>query len=54
MEMNDPQDLPKQLGQTIERVFGDFEEHRNLRCLRGRGIDVTRTQLGLTILGYNL
>jgi transposase len=41
-------------GQTIERVFGDFKEHRNLRRFRGRGIRRARAQLGLTVLGHNL
>ena len=43
-----------QRGQTVERVFGDFKEHRNLRRFRGRGIRRARTQLGLTVLGHNL
>jgi transposase len=44
----------RQRGQTIERVFGDFKEHRNLRRFRGRGIRRARAQLGLTVLGHNL
>lgn len=46
--------LYKRRGQTIERVFGDFKEHRNLRRFRGRGIGRARTQLGLTVLSHNL
>jgi hypothetical protein len=54
MEMNDAKELYKKRGQTIERVFADFKEHRNLRRFRGRGIDRAKTQLGLTVLGHNL
>ena len=46
--------LHKQRGQTIERVFAAFKEHRNLRRFRGRGLSRARTQLGLTVLGHNL
>lgn len=41
-------------GQTIERVFADFKEHRNMRRFRGRGLSRASTQLGLTVLGHNL
>lgn len=41
-------------GQTIERVFGDFKEHRNLRRFRGRGLQRARAQVGFTVLGHNL
>lgn len=54
METVEAKDLYKQRGQTIERVFADFKEHRNLRRFRGRGINRARTQLGLTVLGHNL
>jgi hypothetical protein len=40
--------------QTIERVFGDFKEHRNMRRFRGRGIHRARSQVALTVLGHNL
>ena len=46
--------LYKLRGQSIERVFGDFKEHRNLRRFRGRGLERASTQLGLTVLSYNL
>jgi transposase len=54
METNEAKELYKKRGQTIERVFADFKEHRNLRRFRGRGIDRAKTQLGLTVLGHNL
>jgi hypothetical protein len=54
MQTEEAKLLYKQRGQTIERVFADFKEHRNLRRFRGRGISRARTQLGLTVLGHNL
>ena len=54
METVEAKLLYRQRGQTVERVFGDFKEHRNLRRFRGRGIRRARTQLGLTVLGHNL
>ena len=54
MQSEEAKSLYKQRGQTIERVFADFKEHRNLRRFRGRGLSRARTQLGLTVLGHNL
>jgi transposase len=54
MQTEQAKSLYKQRGQTIERVFADFTEHRNLRRFRGRGLTRARTQLGLTVLGHNL
>ena len=54
METVEAKLLYRQRGQSIERVFGDFKEHRNLRRFRGRGIRRARAQLGLTVLGHNL
>ena len=54
MKTEEAKSLYKQRGQTIERVFADFKEHRNLRRFRGRGLSRARTQLGLTVLGHNL
>jgi hypothetical protein len=54
METIEAKLLYRKRGQTIERVFGDFKEHRNLRRFRGRGIGRARAQLGLTVLGHNL
>jgi hypothetical protein len=54
METVEAKLLYRQRGQTIERVFGDFKEHRNLRRFRGRGLCRARAQLGLTVLGHNL
>jgi transposase len=54
MQTEEAKSLYKQRGQTIERVFADFKEHRNLRRFRGRGLSRARTQLGLTALGHNL
>jgi len=54
MQTGEAKSLYKQRGQTIERVFADFKEHRNLRRFRGRGLSRARTQLGLTVLGHNL
>ena len=54
METNEAKLLYKKRGQTIERVFADFKEHRNLRRFRGRGLSRARTQMGLTVLGHNL
>jgi len=54
MQTEEAKLLYKQRGQTIERVFADFKEHRNLRRFRGRGLSRARTQLGLTVLGHNL
>jgi transposase len=54
METVEAKLLYRQRSQTIERVFGDFKEHRNLRRFRGRGIRRARAQLGLTVLGHNL
>lgn len=41
-------------GQTVERIYGDFKEHRGARRFRGRGIGRARVQYGLTVLGHNL
>lgn len=54
MQTEEAKSLYKQRGQTIERVFADFKEHRNLRRFRGRGLSRARTQMGLTVLGHNL
>ena len=54
MRTEEAKSLYKRRGQTIERLFADFKEHRNLRRFRGRGISRARTQLGLTVLGHNL
>ena len=54
METEEAKKLYKRRGQTIERVFADFKEHRNLRRFRGRGIARARAQLGFTVLGHNL
>ena len=54
METFEAKLLYRQRSQTIERVFGDFKEHRNLRRFRGRGIRRARAKLGLTVLGHNL
>jgi len=54
MQTEEAKSLYKQRGQTIERVFADLKEHRNLRRFRGRGLSRARTQLGLTVLGHNL
>lgn len=54
MQTDEAKSLYKHRGQTIERVFADFKEHRNLRRFRGRGLARARTQLGLTVLGHNL
>ena len=54
MQNEEAKSLYKQRGQTIECVFADFKEHRNLRRFRGRGLSRARTQLGLTVLGHNL
>ena len=52
MQTEEAKSLYKYRGQTIERVFADFKEHRNLR--RFRGLSRARTQIGLTVLGHNL
>ncbi len=54
MKTDEAKSLYKQRGQTIERVFADFKEHRQLRRFRGRGLSRARTQMGLTVLGHNL
>ena len=54
MQTDQAKRLYKRRGQTIERVFADFKEHRNLRRFRGRGLTRARTQTGLTVLGHNL
>ena len=54
MDTEDAKSLYKQRGQTIERIFADFKEHRNLRRFRGRGLERARTQVGLTVLGHNV
>jgi transposase len=54
MQTDEAKTLYKKRGQTIERVFADFKEHRNLRRFRGRGLSRARTQMGLTALGHNL
>lgn len=41
-------------GQTVERIYGDFKEHRGARRFRGRGIGRARVQYGLTVLGHNI
>jgi len=40
--------------QTVERIIGDFKEHRGLRRFRGRGLSRASVQLGLTVLSHNL
>lgn len=54
MQTDEAKLLYKRRGQTIERIYADFKEHRNLRRFRGRGITRARTQMGLTVLGHNL
>jgi hypothetical protein len=54
MDTKDAKSLYKQRSQTIERIFADFKEHRNLRRFRGRGLERARTQVGLTVLGHNV
>lgn len=44
----------KRRGQTIERLFGDFKEHRNMHRFRGRGVSRARAQTGLTVLAHNI
>lgn len=46
--------LYRHRGQTVERIYGDFKEHRGARRFRGRGIGRARVQYGLTVLGHNL
>ena len=54
MKTEEAKSLYKKRGQTIERIFADFKEHRNLRRFRGRGLSRARTQMGLTVLGHDL
>ena len=54
MQTDEAKALYKHRSQTIERIFADFKEHRNLRRFRGRGLARARTQMGLTVLGHNL
>lgn len=41
-------------GQTIERLYGDFKEHRGASRFRGRTLQRARTQYGIMVLGHNL
>jgi transposase len=48
------QRLYRRFRPTIERVFADVKEHRNLRRLNGRGLRHAKIQVGLTILAHNM
>jgi DDE family transposase len=37
-------------GSLIERCFGDAKQHRNLRCLHGRGLKKAKAEVGLVVL----
>jgi transposase len=37
-------------GSVIERCFGDAKQHRNLRCLHGRGLKRAKAEIGLVVL----
>lgn len=54
METTEAKLLYYHRGQTIERLYGDFKEHRGARRFRGRGINRARAQYGITVLGHNL
>lgn len=41
-------------GQTIERIFGDFKEHRDSRRIRGRSKARAAVQIGIAVLAHNL
>lgn len=41
-------------GQTIERLYGDFKEHRGAGRFRGRTLSRARAQYGIMVLGHNL
>jgi transposase len=40
----------RQRGSLIERCFGDAKQHRNLRCLHGRGLQRAKGEVGLIVL----
>jgi transposase len=40
----------RQRGSLIERCFGDAKQHRNLRCLHGRGLKRAKAEVGLVVL----
>lgn len=54
METVEAKLLYRHRGQTIERLFGDFKEHRGARRFSGRSIARARAQYGLTVLVHNL
>lgn len=54
MALPESQRLYRRLRPTIERVFADMKEHRNLRRLSGRGLQRAKTQVGLTVLAHNM
>lgn len=41
-------------GQTIERIYADQKEHRNMGRFRGRTLSRARAQCGITVLVHNL
>lgn len=54
--MNSPEakQAYKQRGVTVERVFADLKQHRNLRRFSGRGLSRVRCQMGVAMLAHNL
>ena len=46
--------LYRMRGQSVERAFADFKEHRSLRRFRGRGLGRAKAQLGALVLAHNL
>jgi len=54
MASTESQRLYRRFRPTIERIFADTKEHRNLRRVNGRGLHHAKIQVGLTILAHNM
>jgi transposase len=54
MKTDEAKQLYRLRGQTVERAFADMKQHRNLRCLAGRGLDRAKAQVAATVLANNL
>jgi len=54
METDEAKILYRLRGQAVEHGFADMKEHRNFRCVSGRGLWRARAQTAATVLVHNL
>jgi len=54
MATDEAKQLYRLRGQSIEIVFADFKEHRNLRRFSGRGLQRARGEVASLVLCHNL